>query len=117
MKVNVFLVDSADAEAAEYAVGAAAGNDGCMKSVHLGHAYAEGILGIEDAQEVAVGHGQYATVGHDAVDVKGNIFSPKITLGKLRYADLYKPKRHGAAEKKALEIKSRVRKALEKNVR
>lgn len=52
-----------------------------------------------------------------AVDVKGNIFSPKITLGKLRYADLYKPKRHGAAEKKALEIKSRVRKALEKNVR
>lgn len=52
-----------------------------------------------------------------AVDVKGNIFSPKISLGKLRYADLYKPKRHGAAEKKALEIKNRVRKALEANVR
>ena len=51
-----------------------------------------------------------------AVDVKGNIFSPKISLGKLRYADLYKPKRHGAAEKKALEIKNRVRKALQKKI-
>ena len=42
------------------------------------------------------------------VDVKGSIVSPKISLGKVRYADLYKPEKQGAAEKRAtLEIKRR----------
>lgn len=51
------------------------------------------------------------------VDVKGSILNPKISLGKVIYADLFKPKKHGVAEKKALEIKSKVRQALEANVR
>lgn len=51
------------------------------------------------------------------VDVKGSILSPKISLGKVIYADLFKPKKQGVAEKKALEIKANVRKALEANVR
>lgn len=51
------------------------------------------------------------------VDVKGTLSNPKISLGKIRYSDLFKPKKQGVAEKKALEIKSKVRKALEANVR
>ena len=51
------------------------------------------------------------------VDVKGSLSNPKISLGKIRYSDLFKPKKQGVAEKKALEIKSKVRKALEANVR
>lgn len=51
------------------------------------------------------------------VDVKGTLSNPKISLGKIRYSDLYKPKKQGVAEKKALEIKAKVRKALEANVR
>ncbi len=51
------------------------------------------------------------------VDVKGSITKPKISLGKVIYADLFRPKRHGVAEKKALEIKNKIRQALEANVR
>ena len=51
------------------------------------------------------------------VDVKGSLKSPKITLGEIRYADLYKPDRRGEVEKRTLEIKRRVREALENNVR
>ncbi len=51
------------------------------------------------------------------VDVKGSITHPKIKLGKVIYADLFRPKRHGVAEKRALEIKNKVRAALEANVR
>lgn len=51
------------------------------------------------------------------VDVRGSIMDPKISLGKVIYADLFRPKKHGVAEKKAMEIKSKVRKALEANVR
>ena len=51
------------------------------------------------------------------VDVKGSILKPKISLGKVIYADLFKPKKQGVAEKKALEIKNKVRQALEANVR
>lgn len=51
------------------------------------------------------------------VDVKGSLKSPKITLGEIRYADLYRPDRRGEVEKRTLEIKRRVREALENNVR
>lgn len=51
------------------------------------------------------------------VDVRGALPKPKISLGKVRYADLFRPKYHGVAEKKALEIKNKVREALEANVR
>ena len=51
------------------------------------------------------------------VDVRGSITKPKISLGKVIYADLFRPKRHGVAEKKALEIKNKVRQTLEANVR
>lgn len=51
------------------------------------------------------------------VDVKGSILNPKISLGKVIYADLFRPKKQGVAEKKALEIKAKARKALEANVR
>ncbi len=51
------------------------------------------------------------------VDVKGSLKNPKITLGEIRYADLYKPQKQGLVEKRALEMKRMVREALEKNVR
>lgn len=51
------------------------------------------------------------------VDVKGSLTKPKISLGKVKYADLFRPKYHGVAEQKALEIKHKVREALEANVR
>ncbi len=51
------------------------------------------------------------------VDVKGSIISPKISLGKVIYADLFRPKKQGVAEKRALEVKRKVREALEANVR
>ena len=51
------------------------------------------------------------------VDIKGSLKNPKITLGEVRYADLYKPQKNGDVEKRALEMKRMVREALEKNVR
>jgi hypothetical protein len=51
------------------------------------------------------------------VDIQGNLKSPKISLGEVRYADLYKPEKQGAVEKQTLEMKRMIREALEKNVR
>ena len=51
------------------------------------------------------------------VDVKGPISSPKIMLGEVRYADLYKPEKQGVVEKRTLELKRMIREALENNVR
>lgn len=51
------------------------------------------------------------------VDVKGPLSNPKISLGDVRYADLYKPSRQGVVEKRTLELKNMIRKALEANVR
>lgn len=51
------------------------------------------------------------------VDVKGSLAKPKISLGKVRYADLFRPKYQGVADKKAMEIKNKIRQALEANVR
>lgn len=51
------------------------------------------------------------------VDVKGSLSNPKITLGEVRYADLYKPEKQGVVEKRTLEMKRMIRQALENNVR
>ena len=51
------------------------------------------------------------------VDVKGPLSSPKISLGEVRYADLYRPERQGVVEQRTLELKRMIREALEKNVR
>lgn len=51
------------------------------------------------------------------VDVKGPLSSPKISLGEVRYADLYKPEKQGVVEKRTLELKRMIRQALESNVR
>lgn len=51
------------------------------------------------------------------VDVQGSLSSPKITLGQVRYADLYKPEKQGVVEKQTLELKKMIREALERNVR
>ena len=51
------------------------------------------------------------------VDVTGKLTSPKISLGKVRYADLYRPEKQGVVEKRTLEMKNMIRKALESNVR
>lgn len=51
------------------------------------------------------------------VDVRGNLSSPKISLGEVRYADLYKPEKQGVVEKQTLELKRMIREALERNVR
>lgn len=51
------------------------------------------------------------------VDVRGNLSSPKITLGEVRYADLYRPDKQGVVEKQTLELKRKIKEALEANVR
>lgn len=51
------------------------------------------------------------------VDVKGPLSSPKISLGEVRYADLYRPERQGVVEKRTMELKHMIRQALENNVR
>ena len=51
------------------------------------------------------------------VDIQGSLDSPKISLGQVRYADLYKPEKQGVVEKQTLELKQMIRSALEKNVR
>ena len=51
------------------------------------------------------------------VDITGTLKQPKISLGQVRYADLYKPSRRGEVEKRTLEMKRKVREALENNVR
>lgn len=51
------------------------------------------------------------------VDVRGSLSSPKITLGQVRYADLYKPEKQGVVEKRTLELKRMIKEALEANVR
>ncbi len=51
------------------------------------------------------------------VDITGTLKQPKISLGQVRYADLYKPSRRGEVEKRTLEMKRKVRQALENNVR
>lgn len=52
-----------------------------------------------------------------AVDVKGSLLKPKISLGKVKYADLFKPKYYGVAEEHAMRMKNAARKELEANVR
>ena len=51
------------------------------------------------------------------VDVQGSLKNPKVSLGQVRYADLYKPDKQGVVEKQTLELKQMIRQALEKNVR
>lgn len=51
------------------------------------------------------------------VDVKGTLSSPKISLGEVRYADLYRPEKQGVVEQRTLELKRMIREALEANVR
>lgn len=51
------------------------------------------------------------------VDVQGSLQHPKISLGQVRYADLYKPEKQGVVEKQTLELKQMIREALERNVR
>lgn len=51
------------------------------------------------------------------VDVKGSLSNPKISLGEVRYADLYRPEKQGVVEKRTLELKKMIRQALESNVR
>ena len=51
------------------------------------------------------------------VDITGTLQNPKIALGQVRYADLYKPQRRGEVERRTLEMKRKVREALEANVR
>lgn len=52
-----------------------------------------------------------------AVDIKGPLSDPSISLGSVRYSDFYKPEKKNAASKKALELKAMIRKELERNVR
>lgn len=52
-----------------------------------------------------------------AVDVSGSLSSPKIALGKVQYAEMYKPEKRDDLQTRTLEIKRLVREALERNVR
>lgn len=52
-----------------------------------------------------------------AVDVKGNLDNPKISLGQVKYAELYKPEKQDAVQARTLELKKMIRQALESNVR
>lgn len=51
------------------------------------------------------------------VDIKGDLSSPKITLGQVKYADYYRPDKQGVVEKQTLELKKLVKEALEAKVR
>lgn len=52
-----------------------------------------------------------------AVDVKGSIKKPKIELGKVQYAEMYKPEKQNQLQNRVLAIKKLVRESLEKNVK
>lgn len=52
-----------------------------------------------------------------AVDVKGTLDDPKIALGSVKYAELYKPEKQNATQARTLELKKMIRQALEANVR
>ena len=52
-----------------------------------------------------------------AVDVKGTLDNPKIALGDVKYAELYKPEKQDAVQTRTLELKKMIRQALEANVR
>jgi len=52
-----------------------------------------------------------------AVDVKGSLSKPKIELGKVRYANLFKPEKQNKVQERTMEIKRQVRQSLERNVR
>ncbi|MBP5678102.1 MAG: AsmA family protein [Bacteroidales bacterium] len=51
------------------------------------------------------------------VDVRGPLSKPQISLGQVRYADLYKPRPQGVVEDQTLKLKKMIRQALQKNVR
>lgn len=52
-----------------------------------------------------------------AVDVNGTLKSPNIKLGKVQYAEMYKPDKRNALQARTLEFKKMIREALEANVR
>ena len=52
-----------------------------------------------------------------AVDVKGTLDDPKIALGSVKYAELYKPEKQNATQARTLALKNMIRQALEANVR
>lgn len=52
-----------------------------------------------------------------AVDVKGTIKKPKIELGSIKYAELYKPEKQNKLQAQTMAIKKMVRESLEANVR
>lgn len=52
-----------------------------------------------------------------AVDVAGTLASPRIALGTVQYADMYKPQPATELQSRTLELKRLVRQALEANVR
>ena len=52
-----------------------------------------------------------------AIDVTGNISKPKIELGKILYAEMYKPEEKDYLSDYTLRVKNQVRKYLEANVR
>jgi hypothetical protein len=51
------------------------------------------------------------------VDIKGDLSSPKISLGQVKYDDYYRPDKQGVVEKQTLELKRMVKQALEAKVR
>lgn len=52
-----------------------------------------------------------------AVDIKGSLKKPAITLGSVRYANLYRPEKRNATQERTLQLKQLIREALERNVR
>ena len=51
------------------------------------------------------------------VDIKGDLSSPKISLGEVRYADFYRPSKQGVVERQVLEMKKQLKEALQAKVR
>lgn len=52
-----------------------------------------------------------------AVDVKGTLTKPSISLSKVRYANLFKPEKQNKLQERTMSIKRQVREALERNVK
>ena len=51
------------------------------------------------------------------VDIKGDLSDPKISLGKVIYADYYRPSKQGVVEQQTLSLKRQLKEALQKTVR
>ena len=52
-----------------------------------------------------------------AVDINGVMPKLNFKLGKVKYAELYKPEKHNAVQQRTMALKNMIRQSLERNVK